>query len=95
MTAVAKRWHRCPVERWQMPCQPLAQYCNYGASHIGFKQHMDLGHHLSDAYGPLLTSLAERTGRARLHGDTQYNTIYARSTDYQRTFMSAAGLILH
>ena len=55
----------------------------------GFEQHVRLGRHLASAYSPLLDRISEE---AESNGSTPI--VFARSTDYGRTLLSAAGLLL-
>lgn len=56
----------------------------------GFEQHVRLGRHLASAYGDFLGELAEQAANA---SPAASPPVYARSTDYSRTLLSAAGLL--
>ena len=63
----------------------------------GFEQHVRLGKHLANAYTPLLdelSSISARNGSSPDRSRRQFKFLYARSTDYERTLLSAAGLLI-
>lgn len=60
----------------------------------GFEQHLHIGRHLATRYGPLLDELAQLAAQPHVRGANSSSIVFARSTDYRRTLLSAAGLLL-